>query len=207
MAFTHISHALYLSLAFVLATGPLVGCGDRSAANGPGAQIEQKLKAPDWHTRQRLAVELARNRSPGAFKALLQLLNDPHEDVRYAAAEALEIRADIDHTQAFTQAIAQLPREKRWSAYRALRNYPSAETFRFLVSSLAEELEYYRNGQVFDDRNCHYIASSIEELAGKLPALRGAIKAPTEGHRQDFDQFLVQAKSALARISPLPNPK
>ncbi|MCI0539756.1 MAG: HEAT repeat domain-containing protein [Verrucomicrobiales bacterium] len=200
MSFKDSNHRLFLALALAVAIGViLVGCGCRPSAGVPDL-TEQKLKATDWHTRQQLADDLAKDRSAGSFEALLRLLKDQHEDVSYSAAEALEARADTDRAHDLTTAIAQLPRERRWPAYRALRNYSGTETSSFLVNSLAEELEYYRVSQTFDDRNCHYIAKSIEELTRKVPALGGGMKAPIEGRREDFAQFLAQAKSALGLV-------
>ncbi len=168
------------------------GCGPQSRHAGPSVQ-------GDWTIRQQLARELAKDESSDSFTRLLTLLHDPHPDVSYAAAESIERRGEGKRTKDLLQAIGTLPRERRWPAYRALKNYSSDEVLQLLVPALEEELRVSRSASSFDERNCYYIALSVENAMARVLPPEKVARAPKDSSIQAFDHFLAEVKAAVGK--------
>jgi HEAT repeat protein len=146
-----------------------VGCGTSHSDYTSSVEFSPKallkdLNSPDGEIRVQLAKRLAKDHCEETFQILLVLLKDKNVDVSYAAAEAIELRGDENFDKEFIETIKSLPRESRWPAYRAEKNYPTKHTVNFLLNCLQEEIVFYQKQKNFDERNSFYIARSLENI-------------------------------------------
>jgi len=176
-------YGITLSVATVLT----IGCGPSSILSNR----QQRPPPLAWRDKVDLADRLKVDSSTESFQVLLELLLDSNDDVRYAAANAIEGRRAINQAPQLLGTIAKLPRESRWPAFRSLRAYPLAETRLFLINALKEELSFYENKSDFDERNSFYIAESLREILPKLDRSHLKVPAlPTDRTRNTFVEFL-----------------
>lgn len=175
---------------------------DDAPSAGPSTDaLFKESKSPDPKIRIQLAKRLASNHNTNSFQVLLSLLRDPSLGVSYAAAEAIEIRGDQKFDGELIQAIRALPRENRWPAYRAEKNYPTKRTVEFLLECLQDEIAFYRKQKNFDERNSFYIAKSLETLGKHFPEIQAA-KAPEDTALAAYEKFAIDLqRSVKAKVS------
>jgi hypothetical protein len=184
----------FLVLPFVVAT--LIGCGSkREVGRDSGTTAVMQTS---WQQKITRAKDFATKHDNMSFRELLTLIGDAHDDVAYAAAEAIEERGDVQFSAELRRAIALLPREKRWPGYRALRKYPERATVEYLISALDEELAYHSN-RPFDERNSFYIAGSLSEIIGGIAEYNVRPTIPTGRSRPEFLEFLRNVKNITGR--------
>lgn len=147
-----------------------------------------------WKERVEQAHLLATEASADSFAILLRLLTDPHDDVSYAAAEAIEARADKRFSTQLADVIAHLPYEKRWPAYRVAKVYPTKLMLMFLIECLALEMERQKEHTGFDNRNSYYLAGSIESIVEELMAGKTAMPKRSGESREAYARFLVEIR-------------
>jgi hypothetical protein len=130
--------------------------------------LERDMQSSNWNVRSGVAEKLGRDHQLIAFQLLLKLLQDTNDDVSYAAAEAIELRGDQEFDEYLIGTIKDLPRDDRWFAYDACKNYTTKRMMDFLFGSLQEEIQFYKGKRLFDERNNFYICTSLKKIAQAL---------------------------------------
>jgi hypothetical protein len=167
----------------------LCAAQDNLASNIPPAQLQNDLISTNGATRFRLAKSLALDHTKATFTALLKLLHDTNVDISYAAAVSIEKRKDVAFDGELINAIGALPRDNRWPAYSAAKNYPTPHMMKYLWQCLNEEIEFQGRRNVFDNRNCFYLSQSLEQIAHDL-GNKVNVKAPGNDYElKDYQLF------------------
>ncbi len=159
-----LSHLLILTI--MLVQGAFICAAQEKSPAFPN--LQRDLTSTNGEVRLDLAGNLVQDHSKETFAALLKLLGDKSDDISYAAAESLEARKDSALADEFISAIKALPRDKRWPVYRAAKNYPTPRMVDFLGQCLEDEIRFQRQRTAFDNRNCFYLAQSLEQIARTL---------------------------------------
>ncbi len=160
--------------------------------------FEKDLQSNDGEVRLKLAKKLNAEHSLDTFKILLKLLNDKNLDVSYAAAEAIEIRRDKEYDKEFIDAFKHISGENCWPAYRATKNYPTKPMMDFLFGCLKKEIQFYQNKENFDERNCFYISSSLEQIGQTLLKLP-EIKVPEGDGLKAYEKFFIEFQKQFSK--------
>lgn len=146
-----------------------------------------------WSAKVKIAERARQKHDKDSFIQLLDLLKDTNTDVSYAAAEALEAREDLSYVDLLLDAIAQVPSDSQWPAFRALGSYKSSAVFIWLTKHLQHEMDQAKNEKYWDERNAFYLAESMAKIAQTVFPM-AKLKPPPQWTKSKYTEFLNSAK-------------